>query len=788
MRITVRTKLFFFTLLFFSVQSGFSQEITQTVKGEVVDNETKAPLIGATVVVLGTNPLLGTSTDPQGKFKIPNVPVGRYDIRFSYMGYDLVTAPEILVSSGKECVINMGMKQSITSMDEITIKAHSDKDKPLNTMATVSARAFTVEETRRYAGSADDPARMASAFAGVTVGNIQDNAIIIRGNSPKGLSWRLEGVEIPNPNHFAGGNVAGGGMVTIFSSQLLANSDFFTGAFPAEYGNALAGVFDMKLRNGNSDKREYTFQAGMMGLDFASEGPFCKGKNATYLFNYRYSTFSLVSLLNLLPPEMSQIPKYQDLSFKFNFPTRKFGTFSLWGIGSIDNNVENDETDSTAWQTAWDRIYYTWTQDIGAIGLTHKLIAGNKTYINTTLAASGTKSKMNETCLDYDLVQQPYGDFIDNSGKITLSSFVNHKFSPKYVMKAGATYSALFYNLDLSGVASYDLNSYRNFVKEDGYSHFLEFYVESKYDITRELSLNAGINNSYFALNNDFSADPRFGLQWKFCPRHSMSFGYGKHSQLEELKFYLVRNEVNDETQYPNKNLEMAHAQHFILSYDWLINDNLHFKIEPYYQHIYNAPGIPDSSFSLINFKQDWAFRDSLVNNSQGRNVGIDITFERFMSDNYYYLFTASFFDSKYKGGDGTWKNTRYNKGFVVNLLFGKEFFLKNNGVLGLNGKLNFTGGERVSPIDVEKSMRERLIYYDESKAFENQMDSRYCLDLTVTYRMNKKHHSSVWALQLKNALGSKDDYGDIYNLKTNKIEKIEAVVILPVLSYKIEF
>jgi hypothetical protein len=787
MRQGTMIRIFSIILILITAQTAFSQSITQTVKGEVTDNETKTPLIGATVVVMGTNPLMGITTDLNGKFKIPNVPIGRYNIQFNYLGYDPSIVSEVLVSSGKETVINIGLKQSVSQMDEVLVKAHSNKDKPLNSMASISARTFTVEETRRYAGGLDDPARLASAFAGVTVGSTQDNAIIIRGNSPKGLSWRLEGVEIPNPNHFSGGNVAGGGVVTIFSSQLLSNSDFFTGAFPAEYGNALAGVFDMKLRNGNSDKRESTFQAGLLGIDFSSEGPFVKGKNATYLFNYRYSTFSLVSLLGLLPMT-TQIPKYQDLSFKLNFPTKKLGTFALWGIGGIDNNKELNELDSTKWVTDWDRVYYNWDLSTGAIGLTHKLISGKKTYINTTLAASTTINETHQTSLDDNLTERPMWDFKDHTGKITLCSFINHKFSSKHTVKAGFNYNRLFYALDMNSTINNIPETYRNFVKEDGYSQFADAYVQSKYDITGNISVNAGFNVSYFDLNKDISIDPRLSIKWEFFQKHSLSFGYGKHSQLEELKIYLINRNVNGKMEYPNKNLELAHAQHFILGYDWLINDNLRLKVEPYYQYLYNVPGIPDSSYSFINFKQDMTFRDSLANNSSGRNIGVDFTLERFLNNNYYYLITASIFDSKYKGGDGIWRNTRYNKGFVVNLLVGKEFFLKNKNVLGLNAKYNYMGGERMSPIDIEKSEQKRMIVFDESKAFEDQLPSRYNLDLTVTYRINKKRHSSVWALQLKNALGSPEYFGYEFNKKTNKIEKSAATVILPIISYKIEF
>ncbi len=780
-----KTQFLILIALFF-VQIASSQDINQTIKGTVLDNETQTPLYGVTVVILDTDPLIGVITDFDGNYKIANVPVGHYNIQISYVGYEPTIVSEILVTSGKEVILNMGLKQSFTLMKEVSVKAYSRKDKPLNSMASISARSFTVEETRRYAGGVDDPARLASAFAGVSIGNIQDNAIIIRGNSAKGVSWRLEGVEIPNPNHFSGGNVAGGGFVTIFSSQLLANSDFFTGAFPAEYGNALAGVFDMKLRNGNNEKREHTFQVGMMGIDVSSEGPFKKGENATYLFNYRYSTMGLLSELGILPSD--QIPKYQDLSFKLNFPTKKAGTFSLWGIGAIDNNNEPDEPDSTKWETDWDRINYKWETNTGASGFSHKIIVGKKSFVNTTLAASGIQNNLQATRLDSVLMRRPNWDIVDKSGKITLSSSFNHKFNARHTLKTGINYHELFYNLDLSGTINDVPETFGNFVKEKGWSSFLEYYIQSKYELSENISVNTGINANYFALNNDFSVEPRLSIRWEFQSKHAISFGYGKHSQMEDLKIYLINKNVNGVIEYPNKDLKLSKAHHFVLGHDWQINDNLRLKIEPYYQFLKGIPGIADSSYSLINFKQNWVFMESLENNSSGRNIGIDFTLERFLNQNYYYLITASIFDSKYKCDDGIWRNTRYDKGFVVNLLFGKEFFMKNNRVFGVNGRLNFLGGERYSPVLTNESIENRLVIYDETRAFEEQLPPMYYLDLSITYRLNKKNRSSVWAFQLKNALGTPMYEGYAYNYKTNDIQRVENIIVLPMISYKIEF
>ena len=783
-------KKFFIALIGFNLWMGIlsAQNLTQTVKGKVVDNESQITLPGANVVMLGTNPLLGTITDTEGNFRIEGVPVGRYNVQISYLGYEPVIIPEVLVGSGKEVVINIGLKESVTQMGEVVIKANPKKDKPQNSMSTISARSFTVEETRRYAGGLDDPSRLVAAFAGVTTGNMQDNAIIIRGNSPKGVSWRLEGVDIPNPNHFTGGNVAGGGAVNIISNQLLANSDFFTGAFPAEYGNALAGVFDIKLRTGNTGKREYAFQAGMMGIDFSAEGPFVKGKNASFLFNYRYSTFGLLVDIGAIPSE--QIPRYQDLSFKLNFPAKKAGVFSLWGTGAIDFNHQPVDRDSSGWETNWDRMTYDWKVNIGAIGLNHRFITGKKTYINTSIVGSGNRNFMDMKRLNDNLEPDPNQYLTDKSGKITLSSFINHKFNARHTNRTGFNINVLFYNIDLNSTINDIPGTYRNFVRENDFTSHYQFFSQSKYEVKSNLSLTGGFHAEYFALNDNFTIDPRLGFNWEFAPGHSFSFGYGKHTQLEELKIYCINREGDGKITYPNKDIGFSHAHHIVLGYDWRINENLRLKIEPYYQYLYNIPGIPDSSYSMINFKQDWAFRDSLANNSTGKNIGVDITLERFLNNHFYYLITASVFDSKYRGDDHVWRNTRYDKEFVANILVGKEIYMgrNKNNVLGINGRLNIVGGERYSPILIRESTETKSEVYDETRAFADQEPYSKFFDLTLTYRINRKNYSGIWAIQVKNILGSPLNEGYSYNYKVDKVQKDRTVVVLPVLSYKIEF
>lgn len=755
----------------------------QTLKGIVRDNETLEPLIGASVVIVDSSPFKGATTDNEGNFMLTDVPLGRHDLQVSYMGYQSVLIPEIMITSGKEVYLEVALRESITEMQEVVVHAPLRKDKPLNSMAAVSARSFTVEEAGRYAGGIHDPARLVSAFAGVSVGNVQNNAIIVRGNAPQGVSWRLEGVEIPTPHHFAGANVTGGGFFTLFSSQMLANSDFFTGAFPAEYGNATAAVFDMKLRNGNRDTFEHAIQAGVLGIDVSSEGPISKKNGSSYLFNYRYSTMGLLHDLKLLPSD--QLFKYQDLSFKFNFPTRKAGTFALWGIGGIDRSTSPAEKDSTLWELDYHRVGMTWDIYMGSVGLSHKITIGENSYLQTNATFSGSLNDMQADRLDDALKPHPDMRLQNGSATASLASTLNHKFSPQLNLRTGFIAKNIFYDLDLSGTQNYIPETYQTLVQQEGDAYAAEAFAQIQFHLSPAFTLNAGVHGNYFGVNEELTVEPRFALQWNVQPDHTISLGYGIHSRAEELRIYLLQVEGKQ----PNKELPISKAHHAVLGYDWRISSRMRFKAEVYHQHLYDIPGVAGTSYSLINFKQDYTFNKVLVNNTKGYNYGVDLTLERFMHDNYYYLITASLFDSKYKGGDKQWHNTRYNGKYVANALFGKEFFFqKNTRVFDLNVRFSVVGGERYTPADEVKSKQQKMIVEDESSIFENQLPPLLYADLGVNYRINHRKASSLFSVNIKNLVGTPVYEGIDYNHRTGEVQITKNTYILPILSYKIEF
>ena len=182
--------------------SGMAQNSGQTIRGTVTEAFTGNPIEGASIIVPDSKPLIGTTTDAKGEFVIKNIKPGRWSFSASIVGYSAQVVSNLMVIAGKETVLTFKLEEKVNHLNEVVVKSGHSKERPLNDMALISARSFSVEETERFAGSLGDPSRMVSNYAGVMAGNDSRNDIIIRGNSPMGLLWRIEGVEVPNPNHF----------------------------------------------------------------------------------------------------------------------------------------------------------------------------------------------------------------------------------------------------------------------------------------------------------------------------------------------------------------------------------------------------------------------------------------------------------------------------------------------------------------------------------------------------------------------------------------------------------
>lgn len=763
-----------------------AQSLTQTVRGTVSDKVSEIALPGATVIVIGSDPIVGTTTDMGGNFKLTNIPVGNVSLRISFVGYKELTLPGIVVNSGKEVVLNVFIEEDIMQMDEIVVTPDVEKDKPLNEMAVVSARTFSVEETRKFAAAVNDPARMVTSYAGVVSTDDGNNSISIRGNSPYGLLWRMEGADIPNPNHFANVATSGGG-ISILSSQLLTNSDFMTGAFPAEYGNALAGVFDLNLRKGNNEKREYTIQGSFLGTDIAAEGPFADNYRGSYLVNYRYSTLSILGNLGVNVGDA--VTNFQDLSYHFYLPTKKLGNFSLYGFGGLSDQKQDAEKDSTKWEEEDMRLNSSYFSNTGAAGLKHVISAGQNTYVQSSVVFSGNDNGYEEFRLDdnYDPQFQYRQKYINK--KFLASSVVNHKFNARHSLRSGAYFNRYFYNLSQRDRdAETQIIEERLNAKSDATT--IQAFSQWNFRATEKLTLNAGFHYLLLTDNGSQSLEPRASFRYALDDRQSLSLGYGLHSQIQPIGVYEA--EVTDENgnvSQPNKDIGLNKSHHIVLAYDRSLTEYLRIKAETYYQHLFNiaVKSDPASPISTLVIEGGY-FTDPLVNKGTGRNYGIELTLEQFTHNDVYFLLSSSLYDSKYKALDGVLRNTRFNGNFNFSFTAGKEYHWNKNRTFGLNIKTTYSGGFRDTPIDVARSIELGETEYIESQAFSDRMPNYFRTDVRVSIKRNRPKSTSTLSLDLLNATNHQNQGGQYFDPQAGEIKKWYQMPLVPVLAYRIEF
>ncbi|MES2680940.1 MAG: TonB-dependent receptor [Bacteroidota bacterium] len=776
-------------VLFFTQQVN-SQTLFQTVRGTVVDKISQTPIPGAVVQLINAVPANAVTTNENGVFKLNNVPIGKQSLKINFIGYKEITQSNIVVNSGKEVVLSIGMEENIIQGEEVVVLAKFEKNKPLNDMSAVSTRAFSVEETQKFAAAVNDPARMATSFAGVVQTGDGNNNISIRGNSPNGLLWRMEGVEIPNPNHFSNVGTSGGG-ISILSAQLLNNSDFSTGAFAAEYGNALSGVFDLKLRKGNNEKREYTMQAGILGLDVSTEGPFKKGKDGSYVVNYRYSTLDILSKIGV-PIFGDASTTYQDLTFNIALPTKKAGTFGLFGFGGLSSQSVAAKKDSTTWKDDGQKqLNQKFISNTGAMGLTHTLLFKNQSYLKTALVLSGTQNgfvvgKLNS---DYNNIKQYQQTF--NQNKITLSSTYTQKLNSRSSIRTGYIFNLLAYSLNLKDIS--DTIALVDKIDVKGSTQTAQGFFQWNYKLSPKVTSNVGLHYYQLLLNNSNSLEPRASLKYELSQNHNLSVGYGMHSQLQPIGVYFARDNQSDGTYtQPNKNLGLSKAHHFVLGYDWNINSFSHIKTEVYYQHLFNIPVSADktNTYSILN-ATDGYNTDKLTNKGLGRNYGLELTYERFLHKNLYYLLSASLYDSKYQASNGNWYNTRFNTNFASSFTIGKEWTLsdkRKNRVIGVNLKSLFVGGVRYTPIDLAASLAAGTEKYSDKDVFEKQNPSYYRLDVRISCKRNYKKLTSTLALDIQNTTNHKNIGGQYFDPNTGDVKYWYQASLIPILSYKVEF
>ena len=653
-------------------------------------------------------------------------------------------------------------------------------------------------ETNLYAGSRSDPARMASNFAGVQGADDSRNDIVVRGNSPLGVLWRINGIDVPNPNHFAVPGTTGGG-VSMINSKAIDNSDFLTGAFPAEFGNSVAGVFDLKFRNGNNEKHEYSAQLGFLGTELAAEGPLSKEKKSSYLFAYRYSTLQLFEAMKI-KIGTEAVPNYQDLSFKINFPKNNFSVFGIGGTSRINILVSKYTKPS-------EEIYGENNQDqdfrtsLGMIGVSKLILTKNNSYWKFILGYQRSKAFAADDNVyrnsDYDIDSiTPAIRYKFLTGRLSGDLSYSKKYNASSSSKTGLNIVRMDFNLQDS---TYKQGQYFRRLDYAGDAYLIQPYFQYKHKFKEQFVLNVGLHGQLFTLNsNSISLEPRIGIKWNVNEKRSLNFAAGLHSQMQPYYIYFHQASFDRSMVMKNHNLGFTRSIHYVLGYDYSLKQNARVKIETYYMRLYDVPVTKSpSSYTVLNEGAVFSrfFPSELVNKGTGKNYGVEFTYEKFFSKTYFLLFTSSLYDSKYTGSDGVERNTSFNGKYAANLLGGKEFYLgKNkNSVMTTGLKLTYAGGLRYTPADTSASRLAGELVEIDSLRNTKQFRDYFRLDVKLGVKINANKITHELAFDFVNLLNTKNIlkltyFYDPSHPNDNPIKETNQLGFLPLFYYKADF
>ncbi len=791
-------KKILFLILCFTTSIAFSQ--TGVIRGKVTDKQSEKPIVGANVQLAGSE--TAQITDDEGNFKLSEVPLGRQAVIISYIGYEDATISEIEVTTGKDNILSVAISEKFNTLSEVVISGSvQNKAKAINKMAAVSVRQFSAEEANRYAGGRSDVARLASNFAGVATADDSRNDIVVRGNSPAGLLWRLEGIPVPSPNHFATLGTTGS-PVSALNPQMLSNSDFITSAFPAEYGNALGGVFDLGFRKGNTEEYEYSVGvAAFPGAEFMAEGPLFRKNGGSFVVAARYGIVAATGLAGT-----AAAPNYNDLSFNLDLGKTKLGNFSLFGIlGNSDIDFIGKDIDETDLFAAKDEDAFA-KSNFTAFGLKHTIDIGEKSYLKTTIGSSSAKSTFEvDRFFNFGtptVNKQRFTNVDNTESRVTFSTLFNTKISNKFTLRTGLLYEGFTLKAkiddrdrqaDNNGDGLPDLVS---IINNDGNYNIVQPYAQAQVRLSEKVTLNAGLHGQYFSVNEEFAIEPRTSITYAVNAKSSFNLGYGLHHQNVAAPLLFLNEKIGVQNVQTNKNLKLVQSQHYVLGYDVKLADKWRAKAEIYYQAIDNAAIEKTATgYSSLTEGANFSYsidKTSLVSKGKGRNSGIELTLEKFFSKGYHALFTSSFFESKYKGSDNVERNSPFNNGYVVNALAGKEFKIgrAQKNIFSINTKLTTAGGRYFTPVNSAASRAAGYEIEDDTKPFSEQYDGYFRLDLKLGMKFNSKNkkRSHQFYVDFQNVTANKNVFSKDYNRLTGVVNQKNQIGFQPDFGYRFNF
>lgn len=763
-------RIFILVICLICCQRVWAQQ-SQQVSGRVEDYVTHTGLKGASIILSQDTIRIGTTSDASGVFLFNNVFPGRYLLSVSFTGYE-TTQQELLVISARRTETVIQLREFQHTLDEVEIVSSRAPYYELG------EHSITAEKALRLPANYFDPVRVVTSYPGVMTANDQNNTIVIRGNSPAGLLWRINGLDVVNPNHLANAGTfsdkpaAYGGGVNIISSQLMERTDFYIGAQPVRYGNALSGVIDMKLRGGDTTDYKYTAQASLLGIDLSAEGPIGKKKNTSFLANYRYSTIGLLSMMGVKFSD--EDITFQDLTFSLNSSLSKGRSLSWFGFfGASKNSFSKDQEE---WETEKDLYSIEYDSKNFGTGLVF-----NKTVRQTNLS-TGVSISGSEQTRDQVAQEPPIDNGLLNEDRFGLDKFlvsafgrINAKLN-NYLIETGLQIN--YMNDDISQIDQFGADPRdNNSASVEGI--LIQPYAQWKVLISDKWNAQTDVRYTYFTYNETGSVEPRIGLEFLPTINSSLKVSYNLVSQLQSVATYANTNTA----------LEMTKSQHIDLGYSFASGRGFRVSATAYYQKLFDVPVESiASSYSLLN-SIETNLNSSLESGGTGSNYGIEVLTEKSFFDKSYFIAGASYYRSLYKGSDDIERSTRFDGNYSVNVTYGREWTkIKKSSQrsFGISSRVMYLGGLRESPIIADQDSPQTV--YDNSKAFENRLKDYFRLDLRLNWRKNKGRYTRTIAVDIQNLLGVQNEAYKYYDHVKQKITTQYQLGLIPVLVYRIDF
>jgi CarboxypepD_reg-like domain len=759
--------------LLLSTSPLLSQTISQSLHGRIKESISQQPLAQANISVFRASELIkGTVSDSLGYFLIKDVEPGRYKLIVSFTGF-VSQESELLVISGKAQPLEVFLTESKQQLDEVVVSSQS--------VSLSNTTSIPIEKTLRVPANFFDPVRMLTSYPGVVAANDQANSIVVKGHSPNGILWRLQGLDIINPNHLANAGTfsdkpaANGGGVNVLSAQLLDRTDFYSGTLPVQYGNALSGAMDMTLRPGGANKMQYTAQASLIGLDVSAEGPFSKSSKSSFLANYRYSTVGLLSDMGV--DFGGEAIRFQDFSFHVNVPGKRGGNLSAFGFGGLSANDFNAKPESE-WKEEKDRYTINYSGKVYGVGIVNNFKPG---WMNMSAGVSFSGQDQQRKSQS-EIVPFPYPYVFKESYDVQralVSGFVKGtKKIGTGLVEAGLRANYLNNDMDVSTTTQLYIDSYTPNYKGAVSGLLWQPYIAWSQPIG-QFNVGAGLRYVHFSYNGTSSIEPRASIarNWN---NNLVSLSYSLSSQLQQSFIYVMNQ---------NKNLGFTKSNQFSLEWKKKLSGDLSMVTSAYYHQVFNVPLL--GNYSLIN-QWDEYVRGDYTNDGKGKNYGVEAQVEKRFYGNIYFMATGSVFRSEYFNGT-KYLDSRFNGKFTSSFLAGKEW-KKTNKSFGIHARAIYTGGLREAYIDLAASEFVGTTMHDYQLGYPVQLPNYFRTDLRISWRKNKPGYTRTLSVDIQN-LTNQQNIGYLYYdtfLNAGALQKIVSkkyqVGIIPVLAYRVEF